>query len=593
MAEPKLPLASGTRAGNSRGRWRQSLHCLWLLLSAAGCTASIKGDLPNGGPATQDGSTSTSMPTSTSTSTGGAPPAGALAAFACAAPSAPDPGPSPLRLLSRTQYLNTLSTLFTKVPNLDTELGAADTYPSAFGLVQADIDQVTLGGYQQAAEAVSSSIVADAGQLAALVPCAAGADKRGCVQTFVQKFSALAYRAPVTDPADIARHMAVYDAGAKTSHEHGVQMVLSGMLQSLRFLYRVELGTDEKVGSSAIKLSPYELAARLAYVVWDGPPDAALVSAAASGQLSTKDQLSMQLSRLLTDPKGASFLRRFLQGLSQLQAVANVVKDPTLYPQWTQNNGSLPSSMQAQASAFFDEILQNQGGKLQALFTSTTVFANKDLASFYGASAADNSFVKLTMPVGQSAGLLTLPAVLSLQAKPDQSWPIYRGRFVRESLLCYDLPAPPPNVPKPPEVQAGVSTRERLSQHETDPTCGGCHTLIDPIGFGFEAFDAVGRYRTTDGGQPVNASGKLTGTDVDGDFNGVTELGQKLAGSEQVRQCMARQWFRFAMSRYEQSMDGCTMKTIDDAVKAAGTSLSALPQALITSDAFMYRRPVN
>jgi len=256
--------------------------------------------------------------------------------------------------------------------------------------------------------------------------------------------------------------------------------------------------------------------------------------------------------------------------------------------------------VQGQAQAFFDDLLQNGNGNLNALLTSTTVFVNKDLGSYYGTTGGD-TFTKFTAPAGQASGILTLPAVLALQAKPDESWPIYRGRFVREALLCYDLPAPPPNIPKPPDVMPGVSTRTRLTQHEVDPSCSGCHGLMDPIGFGFEQFDAIGHFRTTDGGQPVDASGNITATDVDGAFNGVVALGQKLASSAVVSQCMTRQWFRFTMNRYEQTgdkpgevnIDGCSMKSINDAFQAAGSSLKALPQALVATDAFTYRRPLD
>jgi hypothetical protein len=155
------------------------------------------------------------------------------------------------------------------------------------------------------------------------------------------------------------------------------------------------------------------------------------------------------------------------------------------------------------------------------------------------------------------------------------------------------MPAPPPNIPKPPDVTPGVSTRARLTQHETNPACSGCHSLMDPIGFGFEAYDAIGRFRTTDGGQPVDATGTLSGTDVDGSFNGVAELGQKLASSSTVRECVARQWFRFSTNRLEQDADACSMKSISAAFAAAGNSINALPQALVESDAFLYRRPIQ
>jgi hypothetical protein len=525
--------------------------------------------------------------------TGAGSIATSTAAFTCAAPSAPDPGPSPMSLLSRTQYVNTLQALFGTLPDLSDALGADTNYQTTFGLVQPDVDQVELGGFQAVAELVGAAAVNGA-KLSTLVPCASGMDQRQCAQSFVQRFGALAYRTPVTDAADIARHMALYDTGAKVSHAHGIELVLRGMLESPRFLYRVEIGTTEKIGTSAVKLTPYELATRLAYVVWDSPPDDALVAAAAGGQLATKDQVASQLTRLLADARGKNFVNRFLEGLVQLSGVAGVVKDTTLYPQWSAAGSTLPASVTGQARAFFTDVLTKQGGKLDSLLTSDTVFVNSDLAPFYGTTASGSAFQPVTVSNGQASGMLTLPAFLALMAKPDQSWPIYRGKFVREALFCQDLPPPPPNIPKPPEVQAGVSTRERLAEHETNPSCSGCHSLMDPIGFGFEHYDAIGRYRTTDGNQPVDATGDVEGgTDVDGDFDGVVALAKKLASSEQVRQCVARQWFRFTTSRYEQGMDGCSMKSIVDAFETAGSSLNALPQALVASDAFLYRRPVD
>jgi hypothetical protein len=143
-------------------------------------------------------------------------------------------------------------------------------------------------------------------------------------------------------------------------------------------------------------------------------------------------------------------------------------------------------------------------------------------------------------------------------------------------------------------VAPGVSTRERLKQHEVDPACSGCHKLMDPIGFGFESYDAIGRFRTTDGGKPVDAHGEVVGThDIDGTFVGVAELGQKLASSAEVRDCVARQWFRFTLSRFEQDPDTCSMKKIVDTFQAADADLNTLPAAVVETDAFLYRRPIS
>jgi hypothetical protein len=462
---------------------------------------------------------------------------------------------------------------------------------SAFGLIQADVGQVDLETFQKAADLVGSTVVANATTFNNLAPCAAGADKRTCARTFLQTFGARVYRAPITDSADIDRHLAVFDAGATTSYQQGIDLMLRAMLQAPRFLYRVEVGTTEKVGPNAVKLSGFEVAARLSYALWNTTPDDKLIAAAAAGMLSTKEGVAMQLSRMLADSKGQTLLRRFLESWIHLSDVDGLVKDKTLFPQW--ESSTLKASMIAQARTFFDDLLGAQGGKMASLLTSSKVFANQDLAPYYGTTAGSPTFQSVT-PQGSIApsGLLTLPAFLSLLAKPDSSSPIYRGKFVREEMLCQLLPPPPAIVPEPPAVQAGVSTRERFKQHEADPSCSGCHQQIDPIGLGFENYDALGHFRSMDSGQPVDASGEVRDpADIAGKFNGVVELGQKLAASKGVQECMARQWFRFTLSRFEQEVDACSMSAIVTKFRTDDASLNSLPLALIQSDAFLYRHP--
>jgi hypothetical protein len=307
--------------------------------------------------------------------------------------------------------------------------------------------------------------------------------------------------------------------------------------------------------------------------------------------LDTKEGVAAQLSWMLEDPKGKKLMRRFLESWMHVSDLDSVVKDPTLFPEW--QGSTLRASMQGQARSFFDHVLESQGGRLSSLLTSPAVFVNKDLGGYYGVTGGD-AFELVERNDGATSGILTLPAVLALMAKPSESSPIYRGKFVREALLCQQLPAPPANIPKPPEVAQGVSTRERLKQHETDPACSGCHSLMDPIGFGFESYDSIGRFRTTDGGKAVDAHGEVVNTDdLDGKFVGTAELGQKLATSAQVQDCVARQWFRFALSRFEQDPDTCSMKKIVDTFQAADADLNTLPAAVVATDAFLYRRPIS
>ncbi|HET6283975.1 MAG TPA: DUF1592 domain-containing protein [Polyangia bacterium] len=503
-----------------------------------------------------------------------------------------EPGPAPMRLLSPEQYLNTMNDLVGPVPSL-ASMFASGRSASALGFLQADVGQVELENYQKAADLVGNTVAANAATMNSLAPCATGADKRSCAKTFVQTFGAKAYRAPVTDAADIERHLVVFDAGVTTSYQQGIGLMLSAMLQSPRFLYHVEVGTTDKIAADAVKLTGFEAAARLSYAVWNTMPNDKLTAAATAGMLSTKEGLAAQLTWMLADPKGQTLVRRFLESWIHLSDVDGLVKDKTLFPQW--GNATLKTSMVDQARAFFDDVLGAQGGKLASLLTSPKVFANKDLAPYYGTTSASTTFQPVQpQGSGTASGLLTLPVFLSTLAKPDESSPIYRGKFVREELLCQLLPPPPPNVPKAPVVQPGVSTRERLKQHEVDPSCSVCHVLMDPIGFGFENYDAIGQFRATDNGQAVDANGEVNApADVAGKFNGVVELGQKLASSKIVQECMSRQWFRFMLSRFEQEVDGCSVSALVNTFRADDGSLNSLPLALIQTDAFLYRRPLD
>jgi hypothetical protein len=509
------------------------------------------------------------------------------AVSACA--TAPvDPGPAPLRLLTRAQYLNTLTELFGRPPELDAVLtGRAHTL--AIGAGQGDVSQIELEDYQRAAETLATRAVAgDA--LDELAPCAKDAKARDCARSFVVDFGARAYRAPLTEAADIEGHLALFDDGASTDYRHGIELLVRGMLQSARFLYRVELGTGEKRGDSAVALSGHELATRLAYTFWDGPPDASLTKAATDGELSSAAGIADAAARVLDAPRGKDAVRRFLEALIQLGALDTSVKDREMFPEW--ESGALRASLAAQARHFFHYVLGEQDGKVSILLGTPRVFADRELGAYYGKAAGDD-FQGFDLSADQAAGLLTLPALLAINAKPSESSPIYRGKFVREMLLCQVPPAPPPDIPAAPEVEPGVSTRERLRQHEVDKACSGCHALLDPIGFGFEHYDAIGRFRDSDGGKPVDAKGEIVGTQaLNGSFDGVRELADRLATSGEVRDCLARQYFRFVLARYEGSADACSVERVLTSFRDSDANLNTLPAAVVATDAFAYRRPI-
>jgi hypothetical protein len=520
--------------------------------------------------------------------------AGAGAATTCNA-AAPDPGDAPLTRLTQQQYLNTVNDLFGKID-------LSSVYPitqsaSQFGLAQADVDGADLDNYERASEIVAAAVIGNATTLNKIAPCAAGATTaaaRTCATQFLQGFATRIYRAPIAS-TDLDRHLALYDAGAANGgYSHGIQLLLQAMLQSSRFLYRVELGTTTAVGPTAVKLSDYELASRLSYGLWNTTPDDALNTAAAGGMLETSADVSAQLQRMLKDPRGATMVSQFLASWIHLDDLQSVAKDAKTYPSW---NSDLQNAMMTQAKTFFTDLLANQGATVKAMLTSQTLFMNSLTAPLFGSQAAglptDGSFQSSQKTDGTVSGILTLPAFLATQAKADQSSPIYRGKFVREQLFCQELPSPPANVPPAPVIMPGVSTRDRLSMHETAAQCSACHSLMDPIGLGFENYDGIGAYRTMDGGKPVDASGALTGTDVDGMFTGVAQLGAMLSKSATVEACVGKQWFRYAMARAEQVADTCSLQQLAKTFHDSGTDLRTLPAALVQTPAFMYRRPLQ
>jgi hypothetical protein len=182
---------------------------------------------------------------------------------------------------------------------------------------------------------------------------------------------------------------------------------------------------------------------------------------------------------------------------------------------------------------------------------------------------------------------LTQGSFLAAHAKANQTSPVHRGKFVRARLFCDPPPPPPPDiVVKPPAVDPRLPTRERFSQHAKDPSCANCHSLMDPIGFAFEHYDAVGRYRQTDAGEPVDASGALVGTDVDGDIDGVQELAQRLLESDQVRACVTTQWFRYAFGRSENTDDACALDALTQQLENSNGDLLAVLRATVRLETF-------
>lgn len=496
-----------------------------------------------------------------------------------------EPGPNPVRRLTRQEYNNTVRDLLGDTRNL-----ASSFAPEEEGLgfnnnaLALSVTQLHIEQYLDAAEKLAA-----AANLTQVVPCdpaSIGAD--ACGKQFIESFGRRAFRRPL-DSGEVTRMKALFDdARASFDFNTAVRMVIQAMLQSPQFLYRPEVGTPGNP-NQVVPLTQYEIASRLSYLLWQSMPDATLFTAAANGKLGTPAEIEAQARRMLQDPRARPAMFDFYRQWLQLSHLDYTTKDTAMFPDFA----TLKPLMKKESEAFLNYVFWEGGGKADLLFNAPYTFVNKTLAAHYGVSGVTTeSFTKVSLDPTKRAGIFTQGAFLSALAKPNQTSPVHRGKFVREQLFCQSLPPPPDGlVIIPPDPKPGTSTRDRFAEHANNQACVGCHQLMDPIGFGFENYDAVGAYRTVDNGLPVDASGEVVGAgDANGTFVGAIALTQKLGQSTTVKECLATQWFRFGYGRSESNADACSVHQIQTAFANSGYDMQELVVALTQSDAFRYRR---
>lgn len=573
-----------------------------LVLSAAGLAGCVGGigtsgeETPGGEPAGRTpaggkpGAPTGNAPTG---SAPGAPAPGTMgtpAATVCK--GTPAVGPSLLLRLSRDEYDNTVRDLLRDASRparaflADEKAGPFD----ANGTIP--VTDAMLEQYQAAAEGLAAAAVKS---LATLVPCAAMGPTDACAESFVRDFGRRAYRRPL-GADEVMRYMALYRTGqgqAATADAmaEGIRLVVAGMLQSPHFLYRVETGLPAQPGAKVAVLAPHELAARLSYFLWDTMPDAALMKAVDEGTLGTPEQIEREVRRMLAAPQASAGVSGFLVQLLRLDELEDVQKDAKVFAGFTPE---LRAAMRAETARFADFVVREGDGKLETLLGSRVAFLQGPLFAIYGVrDPGGTGLKKVDLDPAQRSGFLTQAGLMAALAHVDQTSPVHRGVFVREDLLCQELPSPPDNANvTPPQFDPQQSTRQRFTAHRADPACAGCHSLIDPLGFGFENYDLVGRHRTTEGRFPVDATGEVLGgtTDIEGPFTGAIELGRNLARSAIAQRCFTRQWVRYALSRPDASDDACSIESAHQAFAAGGHDVRELIVSVAKSDSFRHKR---
>ncbi len=345
------------------------------------------------------------------------------------------------------------------------------------------------------------------------------------------------------------------------------------MLQAPQFLFRVERSVDGRLDSTS-------LATRLAFALTGQGPDDALLSAAEHEELATAAEVRAQASRLLETEAARRAVGRFHLEWWGVSKLARQERSSSLDGGFA----ALVPSMEQEVSSL-GAFVTLDDHRLATLFSGKTTFVDPPLGALYGLSLEGSGVRQVSLDGVQRLGALTTAGVLATWAKSTGSSPTLRGKFVRERLLCETLPTPPPNVSMTLPPASFGTTRARFERHVTDPACAGCHRLLDPIGFGLERYDESGAFRLLENGRPIDAHGEIALEDGGVRFEGAEPLGAWLAQDARVRECVARQWFRFLMGRAETEADRCTLAAMTTALERTQDPRELLLE-LVSSEAF-------
>ena len=487
--------------------------------------------------------------------------------------------------LNNTQYANTIDDVFDGV-----ELEAAfpeENVVDGFdnNVFNAAVSQVRADELFEAALHVGAAVAEDP---EAALGCVVVDD--ACVDAFIADYGQRLWRRPL-DATERATLRAQYDSTAGEALPERVDLLIASMLMAPQFLFRPEIGEAEEAFPGIVPLTGYEIASRMALLIWASVPDDALLAAAAAGELRTTAQIEAQAWRMMDDPRARRGMANFLYQWADVRELATASKDPGLYPEF---DPQMVESMMTELAFFLDRVVWEQDGSIVELLTSNETTVDARLAALYGvAHPGTDAWVDVSLPAGERSGLLTQAAFLADKAHAIAPAPVRRGLFIRTAVLCQDIPAPPDDVDTSiPDQGVAETNRQRTEAHSADPSCSGCHQYMDPLGFAFENYDAIGRWRDTDNGYPVDATGEVVQPSGEATpFDGAIDMMGVLTAEDDVLTCMATHLFRYGHGRRaDPTGDLRSMGQMHAASAASGGSLQAQMVALTLTDGFRFRR---
>jgi hypothetical protein len=417
-------------------------------------------------------------------------------------------------------------------------------------------------------------------------------DATQCARRILLNLAAAAYRRPVSD-ADIQPLLAFFEEDRRVAgFEAGIEAALERLLISPEFLFRTERSPSGATAGSVFRISDVELASRLSFFLWSSIPDAALMSVAKRGELRDPAVLAREVRRMLADPRATALATNFTGQWLLVRNTKLLTPDSSLFPAY---DDSLKEALSREVELFVGSQVHEDCSVLE-LLTAKDTFLNDRLAEHYGIPNVYGShFRRVTLTDPRRFGLFGKGSVLLVTSYPHRTSPVLRGKWVLENLLGAPPPPPPPNVPALKESDAAKPTtvRERLEQHRRNPACAACHARMDPLGFALENFDAIGRWRDTDGGNAIDASSMLMdGTKVEGPIAFRTALVTKYR--DEFVSTLVEKLLTYALGRGVQYYDMPAVRRIARDAAARGYRWSDIILGVVRSAPFqMNRVPVE
>lgn len=485
--------------------------------------------------------------------------------------------------LTREQVSNIVNDVFGNKVNLTKPIEADETNEVFLAEGAASVATSARGveQYEDAAFDVATQALAQRSAIAWLAACQPKSESDACIAKLVADVGQRLWRRPLSD-AEVRAYASIVglsgsDAAAR---DMGMTYLLAALLQSPNFIYVAFVGEpDDATGMR--RLTGYEMASRLSLFLWNSGPDAELLAAAGAGKLDEVAGITEQAARMLAHPRARAMVTKFFSESWKVSRLNEASKDPSVFPDWSP---ALLESYKGEFRRVLEDIVFERDADIREVLTGTKTFADAAVAKAYGITVSGSGFVSANLRASQS-GLLTSGAVMAANAFSQRTSPTQRGVFVREQILCDEVPAPMQGVDTSlKEADANLPLRERLAEHRTNPACASCHALFDPIGLAFEEFDGMGRYRSTEAGKAIKTSGTID----DEPFSDPRGLAAFVSRQPRTATCLAKQLLTFATGGEVGEKQEGAVELVAERTTQANHSFKKLVLNLVASPAFRF-----